>query len=121
MRTGSCMFKFDLKSGYHHVNIHSNHLKFLGFSCNLNGKLSHFRFNYLPFSLSSAPFIFTKVDRPLVKKLRSEGKNKVVFLNDGLGFGATYSEAQSASESIRSDLNLQCHFLWHLLCLSYKG
>lgn len=104
LREGGFMFKFDLKSGYHHVEIHPSHRKFLGFSWKFNGKLSYFTFNCLPFGLSSAPFIFTKVVRPLVKKWRSEGKNIVVFLDDGLGFADTKSEAKLASDSVRSDL-----------------
>ena len=59
-----------------------------------------FQFKQLPFGLSSAPYIFTKVIRPLVKKWRSEGKSIVVFLDDGLRFGASLR----VSSEVRSDL-----------------
>ncbi|XP_072042758.1 uncharacterized protein [Amphiura filiformis] len=104
LRKGGSMFKFDLKSGYHHIEIHPMHRKFLGFSWNLNGKVRYFRFSCLAFGLSSAPFIFTKIVRPLVKKWRSEGKAIVVFLDDGLGFGGSVDKAKEASDSIKADL-----------------
>ena len=38
-----------------------------------DGKPIFFMFTVLPFSLSSAPYIFTKLFRPLVKHWESEG------------------------------------------------
>ena len=59
-------FIFDLKSGYHHVDIFSNHQKYLGFSWVFNNEVKYFVFTVLPFGLSSAGYIFTNVVRPLV-------------------------------------------------------
>ena len=73
LRKGGFMFKFDLKSGYHHVDICPAHRGFLGFAWVMQGSSLFFRFRQLPFGLSSAPFIFTKVIRPLVKKWRGIG------------------------------------------------
>jgi len=36
------MFKFDLKSGYHHVDVHSDFHKFLGFHWEIKGATSYF-------------------------------------------------------------------------------
>ena len=33
------MFKFDIKQGYHHINIFEPHQKFLGFSWQIEGKI----------------------------------------------------------------------------------
>ena len=53
---------FDLKSGYHHIQIHDLHHKFLGFCCKFqNGVTRYFQFVVLPFGLSSACYVFTKV------------------------------------------------------------
>ena len=49
--------KFDLKSGYHHIDIHPEHTKFLGFEW--GG--AWYVFNVLPFGLSTACYTFTKV------------------------------------------------------------
>ena len=55
------MFKFDIKQGYHHIDIHKPHQNFFGFSWEVGGKTCYFVFTVLPFGLTSAPFIFTKV------------------------------------------------------------
>ena len=57
------MFKFDMKSGYHHVSIHEESQTFLGFQWPLGSSLKprFFVFAVLPFGLSSAPYVFTKV------------------------------------------------------------
>ena len=66
------MFKFDLKSGYHHIDILQEHQTFLGFSWVVSGVRKFFVFTVLPFGLSSAPYIFTKVVRVLVRYWRSQ-------------------------------------------------
>ena len=58
---------FDLKSGYHHVDIHPGHRKYLGFQWIFSDRVRYFVFNVLPFGLSEACFVFTKVMRPFVK------------------------------------------------------
>ena len=52
------LFKFDLKNGYHHIDIFEAHQKFLGFSWVFKGNIKFFVFTVLPFGLTSAPFIF---------------------------------------------------------------
>ena len=62
------MFTFDLKSGYHHVDIFKDHQKFLSFAWTFrNGTTKFFQFTVLPFGLSSALYIFTKLLKPFVK------------------------------------------------------
>ena len=50
------LFRFDLKSGYHHVNIHPKHLKYLGFQWAEKGVTSYYVSTVLPFGLSTACF-----------------------------------------------------------------
>lgn len=54
------MFKFDLKSGYHHIDILQEDQTFLGFSWLVNGVRTLFVFTVLPFGLSSAPYILLR-------------------------------------------------------------
>ena len=64
------MFKFDLKSGNHHIDILLEHQAFLGFSWIVNGVLRKFFLflaTVLPLGLSSAPYIFSAVVRVLVR------------------------------------------------------
>ncbi len=99
------MTKFDLKSGYHHVDIFPGHRKYLGFSWTFkNGVQRFFEFNVLPFGLSTAPYIFTKLLRPLVKLWRSRGFHSLVYLDDGLGLEETYEKAEYAAHHTRGDL-----------------
>ena len=50
------LFKFDLKNGYHHIDIFEPHQKFLGFSWIFKGNIKFFVFTVLPFGLTSAHF-----------------------------------------------------------------
>ena len=49
-------FTWDLKSGYHHVDICLDHQKYLGFAWPFSGVVRYFTFAVLPFGLSSACF-----------------------------------------------------------------
>ena len=54
-QSGYFFFTFDLKSGYHHVEIFPDHCRYLGFSWNFSSVVKHFVFTVLPFGTSSAP------------------------------------------------------------------
>ena len=53
---GDYLVSFDLKSGYHHIDIFPDRQTFLSFSWLLSGTVQYFCFSVLPFGLSSAPF-----------------------------------------------------------------
>lgn len=75
---------FDMKSGYHHVDIFEQHQCYLGFSFIIDNKTRFFQFSVLPFGLSTACNIFTKIFRPLVKHWRSRGIKIILYLDDGI-------------------------------------
>ena len=105
------MFKFDLKSAYHHIEIFEEHRTYLAFAWNFGqSKTRYFRFCVLPFGLSTAPFVFTKLLKALIKYWRSQGIPIVVFLDDGLGGGTTQRQAKTHSLTVHADL-LKCGFL----------
>ena len=105
------VFSFDLKSGYHHVDIFVDHRKYLAFSWDFGtGHARYFQFTVLPFGLSSAPFIFTKLLRPLETHWRSHGIPIAIFFDDGIGAGDTFKNARANSAIVQSDL-AQCGFL----------
>ena len=99
----SCFFtKFDLKSGYRHVEIFPDHRKYVGFSWKFhNGQTRYFMFNVLLFGLSTAPYIFTKLFPALVKLWRSRGFHPVVYLDDGLNIEDSLEQAHTASHQTR--------------------
>ena len=65
-KRGSYLFKFDLKSGYHHYDICPQQQTFLGFSWNDK----YYCFSVLVFGLASSPYLFTKCLRSMVKYWR---------------------------------------------------
>jgi hypothetical protein len=60
-------------------------LEYLGFSWLKDGVRIFYKFLVLPFGLASACYSLTKITRPLVKKWRSEGKQIIMYLDDGIG------------------------------------
>ena len=63
---GYYLFKFDLKSGYHRIEILLEHRQYLAFAWEFGTrKFRYFQFCVVPFGLSSAPFTFTKILLPL--------------------------------------------------------
>lgn len=89
---GVC-YKFDLKKGYHHVEIFEDHQQFLGFSWGEGLFRKYYVFTVLPFGLSTAPMLFTKLLRPLVSLWHQKGINICVFLDDGAGTERYLSKA----------------------------
>jgi hypothetical protein len=104
IRTGGFMFKFDLKQGYHHVDIHPEFQQYLGFSWVIGGVRRYFVFTVLPFGLTSAPYIFTKIVRVLVKFWRKSGVKLCCFIDDGLGASADLETAKTQSDLVRTSL-----------------
>lgn len=101
---GDYLFAFDLKSGYHHIEILPHHTTFLGFSWDLGTGSKFFKFQVLPFGLSTAPYVFTKCLRPLVKHWRSKGLFIVLYLDDGWGRAPNIEIAAQAAQSVKADI-----------------
>ena len=99
-------FSSDLKAVYHHVDIFLNHHKYQAFSWNFGtGYVRHFQFTVLPFVLSCAPFIFTKLLKPLETQWRRQGIPIAIFIDDGIGAGSPLNSAQINSSIVRADLS----------------
>ena len=82
---GYYLYTFDIKSVYHHTEIFDSHKTYLAFHRRYKGKPTYFAFNVLPFGMSTAPYIFTKVLKAVINYWRSAGRRICMFLNDGLG------------------------------------
>ena len=102
--SGYFFFTFDLKSGYHHVEIFPDHRQYLGFSWRFDFGVKYFVFSVLPFGLSSAPYIFTKLVRALVGYWRGLGRRVVMFLDDGIGGAPDFVACLEVSRLCRVDL-----------------
>jgi hypothetical protein len=97
------MIKYDLKSGYFHIEIHEDFQKYLGFPWNSNGCTKFYVFAVLPFGLSFAGAVFTKALHPLVKRWRSFGYQIIMYLDDGW---ASYDEytCRLVNKKVQEDL-----------------
>lgn len=82
---GCYMASVDLKDAYLLVPINKRYRKYLRFQFNS----TLYEFQALPFGLSTAPFVFTKIMKPVVAHLRSLGWLSVVYLDDFLLFGSS--------------------------------
>ena len=78
IQPGDWMIKLDLKDAYLQVPIHPDHQKFLVFEWND----LFYQFKCLPFGLSTAPRVFTKLLRPIVGFLRQVGCRLIIYLDD---------------------------------------
>lgn len=93
------MTSIDLQEAYFLVPIHEESKKFLRF------KFNHktFEFQCLPFGLSLAPLVFTKLLKPVISYLRDKGLLLVVYLDDILCIDNTYN---SCRNSVMKTVNL---------------
>ena len=80
IRKGDWATTLDLRDAYFHVSIHPKDRKFLRFAW----KDKVFQFKVLPFGLSLAPWVFTRVTRELAISLRSQGIRVHMYLDDWL-------------------------------------
>ena len=73
------MSSFDLKAGYHHVDIHKRHWQYLGITWNDGGEPKYYVFVVLPFGLATACYLFTKLLRPLTKYWCEGGLRTIIY------------------------------------------
>ena len=88
VRPGQWLASVDLKDAYFHVPIHPAHWRFLRFMW----RGQAYQFKAMPFGLTSAPRVFTKVLHPLLAFLRIQGVRIHVYLDDVLVVGDTRDE-----------------------------
>ncbi|XP_014680270.1 PREDICTED: uncharacterized protein LOC106820250, partial [Priapulus caudatus] len=105
LEQGFWMVKFDIHSAYHFIDIFLPHTEYLGFAWeDTRGRLIMYKFLVLPFGISTVPYVYTKVVRPLVAKWRGEGKRMLMFLDDGFGCDRDFRSTQLMSNEIKQDL-----------------
>jgi hypothetical protein len=94
------MATFDLKSGYHHIDIHVAFQQYLGLCW--EGKF--YVFTSCPFGMSVSGLIFTKVLRELVRKWRSAGIAIVLYIDDGILVAESAQKLDHAVAVVKNDL-----------------
>jgi hypothetical protein len=95
LQPGDVMVKFDLKSAYHQVAVTEEASSYLGFAV---GERS-FRFLALPFGLATAPFLFTKIMKPVVTWMRLKWRG-IMYLDDGIMLFRNVEEAEAGMKEM---------------------
>ena len=88
LRPNEYMVSLDLKDAYFLISVHKNYRKYLRFK--FQEKL--FEFNVMPFGLSIAPYVFTKLLKPILQHLRNKNIRIVAYLDDLLIISKTKKE-----------------------------
>lgn len=90
------MVSCDLQSGYHHIAMHEDSVPYLGFS--FAGQF--FYCKALPFGLSTAPRVFTKVMRTVIRHLRAQHVSVLPYLDDFMFWFRSQAEAAAGAARI---------------------
>lgn len=98
IRKDDWMAKVDLMDAYFTVPLAADHQKFVCFIW----KRKFYKYRGLPFGLSSAPRVFTKLLKPIVSYLRERGVRLVIYLDDCLILGETLSLITSHLDMVLS-------------------
>lgn len=97
----NCFFTtIDLKDAYYLIPINHHDRKFLKFK--FNGK--SYVFNSLPFGLSTAPLVFTKILKPVLQYFRERGITLLTFLDDFVLIGCSFEECTKSTHIVVSKL-----------------
>ena len=75
---------YDLSSAYHHVKIHPDHRKYLGFAIpGSDGKEEYYQFECMPFGLALATKCLASLTKPICALLAREGIRHSLYIDDG--------------------------------------
>ena len=97
-------FTFDLKSGYHHLNVFSEHWQYLGFAWSDGPVTKTYTFLVLPFGLCTARYGFTKLMHPLIMLWQGRDLRVVVYFDDDIMVIEGLEQALATSCSVQVDM-----------------
>ena len=99
---GDYSLSYDLTSGYYHVALHPLSRRFVGFQW----KGVYYQYNCLPFGLSTAPWVFSKIIRELVTYWRGKGINILPYSDDLLFLIYGYEAGIKLARIVEEDMRL---------------
>lgn len=100
LKQGCFMASIDLQDAYYQVPIHWRSQRFLRIAVYLDSELQHFQFQALPFGLSSAPRIFTKIMAEVMTQVHQRGILAVPYLDDFLIVGPSRAKVLEDLEAV---------------------
>ena len=78
LRQGDWLAKVNFEDAYFAIPIYPTHRRYLRFQV----LRKRYHFTFLPFRMSSAPWVFTKALKPVLALLREMGVHLVAYIND---------------------------------------
>ena len=86
------------------LDIYPPHQTYIGFAWTENGVTKYFCFTIFPFGLTSSPFVFTKLLRPLIKYWRLKGLLIIIYIDDGICISIGLNRATRNAKFVRDTL-----------------
>ena len=102
VRRNDWMVSIDMKDAYLSVPIEEGGRKYLRFAW----EERVYEFQCLPFGLSSAPRVFTKLLKPVMALLRQRGLRSMIFLDDMLLMAESRQDLERQSQEVLALLRL---------------
>jgi hypothetical protein len=104
-REGDFQYKYDLANAYFHIKIRPDHRKYLGAKFQTKvGKQQYFIFNFMPFGLSAAVYVITKLMKPLQAFFNQSGIRHTIYIDDGRVVANTLEKARADYTLVRQVL-----------------
>lgn len=107
MRPGDYMFVLDMKAGYHQIPLKPSFKRFCCFEW--GGRV--YRWNVLPFGISTAPRAYSKLSRLMLARWRAEGIRCSNYIADYIFYASSAGEAERLCARVLSDM---CELGWHV-------
>ncbi|XP_068129719.1 collagen alpha-1(VII) chain-like [Hyperolius riggenbachi] len=101
------MATLDIQDAYLHVPIHPAYQQFLRFAVRVGDTIHHYQYRALPFGISSAPRIFTKVMAEVTSFLHQQKIQIIPYLDDLLMIA-------DSTQSLLHHIELTIHYLSQL-------
>ena len=96
---GDWLISLDQTQGYYHVDLHATAQEYMGFEW----RGQFYTFCVLPFGLSTAPRVFSKIMGCLVRHWRSQGTRMLAYLDDWLFSCCSPADCAALLERLRRD------------------
>jgi hypothetical protein len=100
--------KVDISNAYLHVPIEASSRHFVAF-CAPGSSNTVYQWAALPFGLSWSPFVFTRVLRPVIRRMRKAGYQIFAYLDDLLLMGPSQFHVLQGTQLL---LSLLCSLGW---------
>ncbi len=91
------LYTIDLKNGYHHLAVHPDFHKYLGFAWRGN----YYVWQVIPFGLAVSPYFFCKTIRQVIKYVRATGIRISAYVDDFIQAGTVDSIGQEKDFVLR--------------------